>query len=85
MVEKKKEAETPVVAPTPVVVSPKERTDQDMKELTFRLLWQASRLTKGATGREILHEMNSLRKWVGEKRADALEKQWREGKPLPPK
>lgn len=78
MAEKKPEKAVAVdEKPTTVAV---DAQDQKMRELTLRLLWQASRVIKGATLKEINFYMKDIRNWVGEVRAEELEKNWRLGK-----
>ncbi len=86
-VNTKVEETTPVKVDSPLPkleakVESKKITEQQKKELVFRLLWQASRLVKGATNTEILNVMPTIREWVGNERASALEVSWRLGKAI---
>jgi hypothetical protein len=61
------------------VVEVEAKEDKEMKLLVFRLLWQAHRMMRCATTKEITHLLPKLRKWVGETEAEELELKWRRG------
>lgn len=58
-------------------------TEQPWRETLLRILWQAQRITPGATHKEILVLFPKLRQWVDEGGgvgcAERLEQQWRKG------
>jgi hypothetical protein len=56
------------------------KTNAEVWELAFRLLWQSQRQLKiGATATEIQNRMPTFRKHIGEDVAEALERKWRAG------
>jgi hypothetical protein len=72
------EAVRPSGESAPAAGSPPQTTaDQEMREWCFHALWCSWRTTVGATKADIGKNMPRLRAWIGDARAEELERQWR--------
>lgn len=77
-----KEKTETVEKPKPVSMPDHIKVDsaeQEMREYAYKMLWIMYRMPKCGSTKDIGKALPKFKKWVGEKRADELEEQWRKG------